>query len=231
MSAVNRFIAKAHFGNFSQWAAGLLHHHIRARHQIRIDVRRLFQHGLPIVAFAVEAARGAGLAADADDGHGDARVVAGEVGPFEAGVGKADVLAAGKEQRPQDGHLLPLADGVGGYKGGGAGGGAVLGVVGGFDEPASHVVEAFPAFAAVVKNGLQVGFLFGALPCAAQVRRVAADVGFAAFVGKVDFGLVERRWKQVVAGKFDACACGRADAEPVQPQGVARHDPVLVAEG
>jgi hypothetical protein len=163
------------------------------------------------------------LAADGDDGHRHACVVAGQVGPFEAGVGKGNGVVAGKNQRPQNGHLLALANAVGAHKGGGAGG--VAAIVCRFHEPAGHVVQAFPAFAAVVKNGFKVVFV--GLPGAAQIRRIAADIGLAAFVLEVDFRLIQRRVEQIIGHQLHARARGRADAQPIQPQGVAANNPVL----
>ena len=76
---------------------------------------------------------------------------------------------------------------------------AVPGVAGGLVKPARHIVERLPVFGFACKNRLQIGLLLFGLPSAAQIRRVAANIGFIALIFKIDFGLAFGRAKQVIA--------------------------------
>ena len=60
---------------------------------------------------------------------------------------------------------------------------------------------------------------------------IATDVCLSAFVLEVDLRLIERRVKQVIGMMLHARSGRRADAQPVQPQGVAAGDPVLASSG
>ena len=60
-----------------------------------------------------------------------------------------------------------------------------------------------------------------------QIRWVSANIGLAAFILEINLALVQRRVEQVIAVKLDAgLACGRADGEPVQSQGIAASNPI-----
>ena len=63
-----------------------------------------------------------------------------------------------------------------------------------------------------------------------SIRRIAADVRLAAFILEIDLRLIERRMKQVVGVMLHARPGRRADAQPVEPQGIAAGDPVLRVE-
>src|SRR3546814_19896858 len=60
---------------------------------------------------------------------------------------------------------------------------------------------------------------------------VAADVRFAAFILKVDLGLIQRRTKQVITDNSSLTLSSRfANRQPVEPQRIALNDPVLRIE-
>src|SRR3546814_3357286 len=60
---------------------------------------------------------------------------------------------------------------------------------------------------------------------------VAADVRFAAFILKVDLGLIQRRTKQVITENSSLTLSSRfANRQPVEPQRIALNDPVLRIE-
>ena len=64
----------------------------------------------------------------------------------------------------------------------------------------------------------------------AYIWRIPADIRLSAFILEVDLRLIERRVEQIIGMKFHAGPGRRADAQPVEPQGVAAGNPVLGVE-
>ena len=81
---------------------------------------------------------------------------------LERGVGKGNFVACLENQRPEDRHLLPLTDGVGGHKGRNSW--RVQPVIGGLHEPARDIVERLPALVRPSKIAVKVFFLFVCSP-------------------------------------------------------------------
>ena len=65
------------------------------------------------------------------------------------------------------------------------------------------------------------------LPLTSSIRRVPANVRLPALVLEIDLRLIQRRVKQIVGVQLHARPGRRADAQPVEPQGVAAGDPIL----
>ena len=73
----------------------------------------------------------------------------------------------------------------------------------------------------------QVCLLFGSFATCSRDKAVAADVRLTAFILEVDLSLLQWRIEEVVANQLHRRPCGRANAEPIEAQGVAARNPVL----
>ena len=151
VAAINGHIAIVHFRLPTQRLGGLVHDHARARYQIGVDVSHFFhQHAVISTRYKQPPTVPSGMG-NAHNHHRYARVVAGEIGPLKRGVGKGNLAASAKNQRPQNRYLLALANRIGGHKR--SGGLGFSAIISGFHEPARHEVQRFPVFGSLGKNG------------------------------------------------------------------------------
>ena len=77
-----------------------------------------------------------------------------------------------------------------------------------------------------IKDPGEVYFLFRSLRLTAFVRRVPTNISFPALILKVNLRLIQWRLEQIIGAVLHAFPRRRADAQPVEPQGVAAGDPV-----
>src|SRR5438552_352134 len=79
-------------------------------------------------------------------------------------------------------------------------------------------------------GSFQISFLSVRLPLASLVRRVSTNVSLSARILEVDFGLILRRVEEVVAGELYTGAASVHDVQPVEAEGVAAGDPVVLVQ-
>src|SRR5690242_580224 len=103
----------------------------------------------------------------------------------------------------------------------------MLSVLRGLDKPTGDVIQDLPTLCERTKDETEFGFLFRRLAFGAAIRWIPADISLPAFILEIDLRLIQRHLKQVIAASLRLVfPGGRADAQPVEPQGVAGGDPV-----
>ncbi|OIQ70345.1 hypothetical protein GALL_480430 [mine drainage metagenome] len=78
-----------------------------------------------------------------------------------------------------------------------------------------------------IKQSQEIALLVILLLIAALIRWVPADIRLPTLILEIDLRLIQRRVEQVLGVIPHPGPCGRANRQPVQPQGVSLGDPVL----
>ena len=108
MPAISGLVAPFHqstliFGTY-QWR----NNNISTRYEIWVYIACFFGNCLALWPQCEQKTQRLRIFGDRHNHNRHPSIVAGQVGPFEAGVGKGDFMARLEDQGPEDGDLLPL---------------------------------------------------------------------------------------------------------------------------